>query len=132
MGKVIVGFTMSLHGFVNDQNGSVERLHPDLDAWRYAKPLQESIEKTGANAGTPRRNESNDSHPDAPVVSFPCGGHSLARTATSDRRFALATYLITVAVAGRVLMAMLTALQARATVSRDALPGRSHAGASDL
>jgi len=37
-----------LHGFINDQNGSVERLYPDLDTLRYAKPLQESIEKTGA------------------------------------------------------------------------------------
>ncbi len=48
MGKVIIGFTMSLDGFSNDQNGSVERLYPDLDTLRYAKPLQESIEKTGA------------------------------------------------------------------------------------
>jgi dihydrofolate reductase len=48
MGKVIIGFTMSLDGFINDQNGSVKRLYPDLDSLRYAKPLQESIEKTGA------------------------------------------------------------------------------------
>ena len=48
MGKVIIGFTMSLDSFINDQNGSVERLYPDLDTLRYAKPLQESIEKTGA------------------------------------------------------------------------------------
>lgn len=48
MGKVIVGFTKSLDGFINGQNGSVERLYPDLDTFRYAKPLQESIEKTGA------------------------------------------------------------------------------------
>ena len=47
MGKVIIGFTMSLDGFINDQNGSVERLYPDLDTLRYAKPFQESIEKTG-------------------------------------------------------------------------------------
>jgi hypothetical protein len=30
-GKVIIGFTMSLDGFINDQEGSVERLYPDLD-----------------------------------------------------------------------------------------------------
>jgi hypothetical protein len=47
MGKVIIGFTMSLDGFINDQNGNVKRLYPDLDTLRYAKPLQESIEKTG-------------------------------------------------------------------------------------
>jgi hypothetical protein len=48
MSRAIIGFTMSLDGFINDQNGSVERLYPDLDTLRYAKPLQESIEKTGA------------------------------------------------------------------------------------
>jgi hypothetical protein len=40
MGKVIMGFTMSLGGFVNNQNGSVKRLYPDLDTLRYAKHLQ--------------------------------------------------------------------------------------------
>ena len=50
MSKVIIGFTMSLDGFINDQNGSVERLYPDLDTLRYAKPLQESIEKTGGKS----------------------------------------------------------------------------------
>jgi len=39
---------MSLDGFINDQNGSVERLYSGFDTLRYAKPLQESIEKTGA------------------------------------------------------------------------------------
>ncbi len=34
MGKVTMGFTMSLDGFINDQNGSVERLYPDLDTLR--------------------------------------------------------------------------------------------------
>jgi hypothetical protein len=38
------------------------------------------------------------------------------------RGFELATYLITVAAAATAVMAMLTGLQARATVSRDALP----------
>lgn len=48
MGKVILGFTMSLDGFINDKNGSMERLYPDLDTLRYAKPLEESIQRTGA------------------------------------------------------------------------------------
>jgi hypothetical protein len=39
MGKVIIGFTMSLDSFINDENGSVERLYPDLDTLRYARPL---------------------------------------------------------------------------------------------
>lgn len=30
MGKVIIGMTMSLDGFVNDRNGSISRLYPDL------------------------------------------------------------------------------------------------------
>jgi len=34
MAKVIVGMTMSLDGFVNDRNGSVARLYPDLSALR--------------------------------------------------------------------------------------------------
>src|SRR6185369_12628514 len=48
MGKVILGFTMSLDGFINDQKESVADLYPDLDTLRYAKPLKESIENTGA------------------------------------------------------------------------------------
>jgi hypothetical protein len=49
MGKVIIGFTVSLGGFINNQNGSVERLYPDVDRLRYAKHLQESIEAGHAN-----------------------------------------------------------------------------------
>ena len=48
MGKVIVGMTMSLDGFINDRNGSVEVLYPDLAELRDIDPLKESIEKTGA------------------------------------------------------------------------------------
>lgn len=48
MGKVILGFTMSLDGFINDRNGSVADLYHDLDTLRYAKPLKESIQDTGA------------------------------------------------------------------------------------
>jgi dihydrofolate reductase len=48
MGKIILGFSMSLDGFINDRNGSVEALYPDLDTLRYSEPLRESIQNTGA------------------------------------------------------------------------------------
>jgi dihydrofolate reductase len=48
MGKVVFGMTMSLDGFVNDRNGSVSRLYPDLDALRETEMLQEAIRATGA------------------------------------------------------------------------------------
>src|SRR5688500_1538230 len=48
MGKVILGFTMSLDGFISDRNESVADLYHDLETLQYAKPLQESIQNTGA------------------------------------------------------------------------------------
>lgn len=48
MGKIILGMTMSLDGFINDRNGSVAALYPDLVAWRETEPGRESIETTGA------------------------------------------------------------------------------------
>jgi len=48
MGKVIGGMTISLDGFVNDRNGDVSRLYPDLGALRETELLQESIKMTGA------------------------------------------------------------------------------------
>ena len=48
MAKVIVGMTTSLDGFVNDRNGSVERLYPDLEALRKTEFLKEAIANTGA------------------------------------------------------------------------------------
>jgi len=48
MGKVILGMTMSLDGFINDPGGSVEALYPDLAAWRETGPGRESIQHTGA------------------------------------------------------------------------------------
>jgi dihydrofolate reductase len=48
MGKVILGTTMSLDGFINDRNGDVSRLYPDLEALRKTEVLQESIRTTGA------------------------------------------------------------------------------------
>jgi hypothetical protein len=48
MAKVILGTTMSLDGFINDPNGSVAALYPDLETWRYTEPGRESIQNTGA------------------------------------------------------------------------------------
>src|SRR6266498_269359 len=48
MGKVVLGMTMSLDGFINDRNGSVGALYPDLAALRDTEPLRESIQNTGA------------------------------------------------------------------------------------
>ena len=48
MGKVILGMTMSLDGFINDQNGSVASLYPDLEELQNTEPLQEAIKTTGA------------------------------------------------------------------------------------
>jgi dihydrofolate reductase len=48
MGKVLFGMTISLDGFVNDQNGDVSRLYPDLGALRQTEMLQEVIKTTGA------------------------------------------------------------------------------------
>jgi len=46
--KVILGTTISLDGFINDQNGSVGALHPDLAAFQDTEPLRESMQDTGA------------------------------------------------------------------------------------
>jgi hypothetical protein len=43
MGKVILGMTMSLDGFINDSNGSVQALYSDLTEWRETEPGKESI-----------------------------------------------------------------------------------------
>ena len=48
MGNVIVGATMSLDWFMNDRNGDVSRLYPDLQALRRTEMLQEEIRTTGA------------------------------------------------------------------------------------
>jgi dihydrofolate reductase len=48
MAKVIVGMTTSLDGFVNDRNGSIERLYPDLEALGKTEFLKEVIAYTGA------------------------------------------------------------------------------------
>jgi dihydrofolate reductase len=48
MGKVILGLTMSLDGFINDRNGSVESLYPDFVELRNSESLKEDIRNTGA------------------------------------------------------------------------------------
>ncbi|MEO8609447.1 MAG: dihydrofolate reductase family protein [Chloroflexota bacterium] len=50
MAKVMVGMTMSLDGFVQDQNGSVGRLYPDLADLRTSELLQDAMKATGAVA----------------------------------------------------------------------------------
>lgn len=48
MAKVVLGMTMSIDGFINDRNGSVEALYPDLAVLQDTEPMQESIRNTGA------------------------------------------------------------------------------------
>ena len=48
MGKVIGGASMSLDGFINDHNGDVSRLYPDMEELHTAEFMQESIHSTGA------------------------------------------------------------------------------------
>ncbi|MBC8171193.1 MAG: dihydrofolate reductase family protein [Anaerolineae bacterium] len=48
MGKVVFGMTISLDGFVNDRNGDVSRLYPDLAALHESELLAESMRTTGA------------------------------------------------------------------------------------
>ena len=48
MAKVVAGMAMSLDGFVEDENGSVGQLYPDMDAMHEQRWIQEAIEETGA------------------------------------------------------------------------------------
>lgn len=48
MGKVVLGATISLDGYINDSKGSVDALYPDLDSWRESESGKESMQKTGA------------------------------------------------------------------------------------
>ena len=55
MGKVIFGLTMSLDGYINDRNASVERLYSDLalgnvqdESIQNNEVMQEAIRSTGA------------------------------------------------------------------------------------
>lgn len=48
IGKVIFTMTMSLDGFVNDEQGSVDQLYPDLEMLRASAIRREQIASTGA------------------------------------------------------------------------------------
>lgn len=48
MGKVVAGIRMSLDGLINDHNGSVSLLYPDMAELRETDSIQESIRTTGA------------------------------------------------------------------------------------
>ena len=48
MARVVAGMMMSLDGFVNDREGSVAFLYPDLAAMRESESLQEAMLATGA------------------------------------------------------------------------------------
>ena len=48
MAKVVVGMTISLDGFVEDESGSAARLYPDLADLRDTPYMQDAIEETGA------------------------------------------------------------------------------------
>jgi len=48
LAKVIVGMTISIDGFVADQNGNAGRLYPDLAALRHTAYMKDAIGQTGA------------------------------------------------------------------------------------
>lgn len=48
MGKVIGGMAMSLDGFVNDRNGSVEALYANFEEFIETDYMQQQMEATGA------------------------------------------------------------------------------------
>ena len=48
MRKVIAGMTMSLDGFINDSNGSAEKLSPDFSELLDAPFFKEQVQNTGA------------------------------------------------------------------------------------
>ncbi len=48
MAKAIVGMTISLDGFVADQNGNAGRIYPDLAALRHTSYMEDAIEQPGA------------------------------------------------------------------------------------
>jgi len=48
MGKVILGMSISLDGFIQDRGGSVGALFPDLDTLGTTEPMREAIQNTGA------------------------------------------------------------------------------------
>jgi dihydrofolate reductase len=68
MAKVIVGMTISLDGFVADQDGNAGRLYSDLAALRHTAYMRDLIEHTGAVLMGRRTFEMGD--PDAYVGNY--------------------------------------------------------------
>lgn len=48
MGKVILGTTISLDGYINDRSGSVSALYADIAPYLDTETLRELIRDTGA------------------------------------------------------------------------------------
>jgi dihydrofolate reductase len=48
VGKVVVGMTLSLDGYVTDRNGDAGVLYPDFKTFVNSPYLRESVERTGA------------------------------------------------------------------------------------
>ncbi|WP_312653954.1 dihydrofolate reductase family protein [Proteiniclasticum sp.] len=48
MGKIILGVTISLDGFAEDMNGSVNALYPDLGSLSDTEYMRDSIKNTGS------------------------------------------------------------------------------------
>ena len=48
MGKVIIGMTTSLDGYIEEKKGGIRSLYPDLKELRKTEMLQEAIKNTGA------------------------------------------------------------------------------------
>lgn len=46
--KVVLSMSISLDGFINDRDGSVARLYPDMDALHHMEFVNDLIEATGA------------------------------------------------------------------------------------
>ncbi len=48
MGKVIVGMSMSLDGYISDRSGGVDKLYPDFAEMANSDMLKDAIQNTGA------------------------------------------------------------------------------------
>ena len=48
MGKVIIGMSMSLDGYINDRSGGVDKLYPDFAEMADSDMLKDAIQNTGA------------------------------------------------------------------------------------
>lgn len=48
MARIIIGMVTSLDGYINDRNGKVDLLYPDMEGMRESPELQALIARTGA------------------------------------------------------------------------------------